>query len=233
MTACPRGSACRVERIAHARSFSVRPARPAFQELRELKKLEEEGHGAALVVRKEELELGMTEASVAELKGPAGRPKTRIHKLLHAAAHAEDPAPGERPSSCWHPCPAVRSYMCYAPSPDTAKRVELRFLLNPVRLEADERNGERIGAVVCERTTLEGAPFRQQPVGTNDTETLPADLVLVSIGYRGMTLEGMDEELFDSQRGVVANDHGKVVGENNLFVTVRDVCSPVMFPSCA
>lgn len=72
--------------------------------------------------------------------------------------------------------------------------------------------------MVCERTNLVGAPFNQQPVGTNETETIPADLVLVSIGYKGMPLEGM-KEMFDSQKGVVANGQGKVVGENNLFVT--------------
>ena len=77
---------------------------------------------------------------------------------------------------------------------------------------------ERIGNVICERTKLEGEPFQQRPIKTGETETFPADLVLVSIGYRGMPLEGMDE-LFDHQKGVVANDHGKVEGDNNLFVT--------------
>jgi len=91
--------------------------------------------------------------------------------------------------------------------------------MNPIRLESNDQSSDRIGRVVCERTKLDGKQFQQKPVGTNETETMPADLVLVSIGYKGMPLEGMEElQLFDSQKGVVANDHGKVVGENNLFV---------------
>jgi len=51
-------------------------------------------------------------------------------------------------------------------------------------------------------------------------EKLPADLVLVSIGYRGMPLEGMEElGFFDSASSIVKNNHGKLPGENNLFVT--------------
>ncbi len=56
------------------------------QELRELTKLKDEGHDASFVVRKEELDLGMTESSTTELKGPSGRPKTRIEKLLRESA---------------------------------------------------------------------------------------------------------------------------------------------------
>jgi len=89
--------------------------------------------------------------------------------------------------------------------------------MSPIRLEPSDSNSERVGQVVCERTKLEGEPFHQKPLRTNETETMPADLVLVSIGYRGMPLEGMDD-LFDKQKGIVANDHGKVAGENNMFV---------------
>lgn len=104
-------------------------------------------------------------------------------------------------------------------STDTAKQVELRFLMSPTQLEPHDSNSERVGRVVCERTKLDGEPYQQKPVGTNETESLPADLVLVSIGYKGIPLEGMEElKLFDNQKGIVANDHGKVAGENNLFV---------------
>lgn len=53
-----------------------------IKELRELTKLNKEGHHVSFVVRKEELEMGMTSASIEELKGPGGRPKSRIDKLL-------------------------------------------------------------------------------------------------------------------------------------------------------
>ena len=66
-----------------------------LQELRELTKLKKEGHDASLIVRKDELELGMTESSKAELKGASGRPKTRINKLLQDFATSDDGLGGE------------------------------------------------------------------------------------------------------------------------------------------
>lgn len=53
-----------------------------IKELRELVKLEDEGHGTSFVVRQDELDMGATPASIEELNGPQGRPKTRINKLL-------------------------------------------------------------------------------------------------------------------------------------------------------
>lgn len=91
--------------------------------------------------------------------------------------------------------------------------------MNPIRFKANDRQSDRIGGVICERTQLDGEPFLQSPSGTGELEIMPADLVLVSIGYKGMPLEGMDERLFDFQKGIVAHHGGKVIGENNLFVT--------------
>ena len=137
----------------------------------------------------------MTESSKAELKGASGRPKTRIDKLLQDSAIVKDKG------DC------------------TAKQVELRFLMNPISLEPSDKNPERVGQVVCKRTKLEGEPFQQKPIQTDETETLDADLVLVSIGYKGMPLDGTEEELFDNHKNTVANDHGQVAGDNNLFVS--------------
>lgn len=167
-----------------------------IKELRELTKLEKDGFNASFVVRKEELEMGMTESSVEELKGPVGRPKTRIDKLLQDTA-SQDKS-----------------------TPDSKKSVEIRFLLNPTELVSDEGDSSHVGHVVCEKTRLEGDAGKQRPVGTGELEELPADLVLVSIGYRGMPLEGMEGlEYFDSSSSTVINNHGKLPGENNLFVT--------------
>lgn len=107
--------------------------------------------------------------------------------------------------------------------PDKMKQIELRFLMNPIRFKANDRQSDRIGGVICERTQLDGEPFLQRPSGTGELEIMPADLVLVSIGYRGMPLEGMGERLFDFQKGIVAHHGGKVIGENNLFVTVSEI----------
>ncbi len=92
--------------------------------------------------------------------------------------------------------------------------------MNPTQIAPHESNVSTVGHVVCERTRLEGDPGKQRPVGTGEMEELPADLVLVSIGYRGMPLDGMEElDFFDSMSSTVKNNHGKLPGENNLFVT--------------
>lgn len=65
-----------------------------IKELRELTKLNKEGHHASFVVRKGELGMGMTSASMEELKGPGGRPKSRIDKLLQDNALEDGQSPG-------------------------------------------------------------------------------------------------------------------------------------------
>jgi adrenodoxin-NADP+ reductase len=57
-----------------------------IKELRELVRLEEEGHCSALFIRSDELDLGLTDATKEELAGPQGRPKIRIDTLLREAA---------------------------------------------------------------------------------------------------------------------------------------------------
>ena len=57
-----------------------------IKEVRELVKLEEEGHNTSFIVRADELDMGSTSASQSELQGPQGRAKTRIDKLLRKAA---------------------------------------------------------------------------------------------------------------------------------------------------
>lgn len=57
-----------------------------IKELRELVRLEEEGHDTSFVVREDELDMGATAASLEELNGPHGRPKKRINQLLRESA---------------------------------------------------------------------------------------------------------------------------------------------------
>lgn len=195
-----------------------------MKEVRELTKLYDEGYGVAFLVRKEELEMGMTESSVSELTGTAGRPKTRLVKLLQEAAEStndncEFVLLRRLFTSNEHACIDFAMSASNI-SKAASKQVELRFLMNPLRFEPDYLIKDRVGRVVCERTKLVGGPFHQQPIGTSETEIIPADLVLVSIGYRGMPLEGMKElQIFDDKKGVVKNVQGKVTGNNNLFVT--------------
>jgi adrenodoxin-NADP+ reductase len=55
----------------------------------------------------------------------------------------------------------------------------------------------------------------QTAVGTGEHETIPADLVLKSIGYRSLPMEGAP---FDATRGIIPNTLGCVDGHPGLFV---------------
>lgn len=85
----------------------------------------------------------------------------------------------------------------------------MRFLLSPVEFEPDETDPAKLGSVVCERTKLEGGPGQQKAVGTGELHRFPAQLALVSIGYKGVLLPGL-EQWFDEGRGVLLNRNGRV-----------------------
>jgi adrenodoxin-NADP+ reductase len=117
-----------------------------------LTKLDTEVYGTSFIVKGNELDMGATASSLEELNGPVARPKVRIDKLLRDAAAA----------------PVVES---------NPKQVRLRFLLNPVQFKASEADPTKLGAVVCERTKLEGEPGKQVADGTGEFETITAQLV--------------------------------------------------------
>ncbi|GGB69857.1 MULTISPECIES: FAD-dependent oxidoreductase [Deinococcus] len=85
-----------------------------------------------------------------------------------------------------------------------ARRVHLRFLVSPVEI-LDDGQG-RVGGLKVERNRLDE---NGNAVGTGEFEVLPVQMVLRSVGYRGVALPGVP---FDEKRGVIANDEGRVVG---------------------
>ncbi len=87
------------------------------------------------------------------------------------------------------------------------KVLHLRFLASPVEFLGDESGGVRAmrvernrlcagdaGAIVCE--------------GTGAVEEVPVGLVFRSVGYHGVPLDGVP---FDARRGLIPNDHGRVL----------------------
>jgi ferredoxin/flavodoxin---NADP+ reductase len=91
-----------------------------------------------------------------------------------------------------------------APAPSGRHRIRLRFFLRPVELLAD---GDRVCGVRLERTRPDG---RGGLIGTGRYEEIEAQLVLRSVGYRGVALDGLP---FDPQRGTVPHVAGRVVRE--------------------
>jgi ferredoxin--NADP+ reductase len=81
------------------------------------------------------------------------------------------------------------------------RRIYVRFLTRPVELLGDDH----VAGVVVERTRLD-ADGRAH--GTGQTSTIPAQLVVRSVGYRGLPLDGVP---FDADRNVVPSVEGRVV----------------------
>lgn len=92
-----------------------------------------------------------------------------------------------------------------APGRSAARRIRMRFFLRPVELLAGE--GGRVGAVRFERTVPDG---RGGVTGTGRYEDIPAQLVLRSVGYRGVPLEGLP---FDPATCTVPHLAGRVLRE--------------------
>ncbi|MFJ8635754.1 FAD-dependent oxidoreductase [Streptomyces sp. NPDC093568] len=91
-----------------------------------------------------------------------------------------------------------------SPTRSARHRIRLRFFLRPVELLAD---AGRVGAVRFERTVPDG---RGGVTGTGRYEDVEAQLVLRSVGYRGVPLEGLP---FDTATGTVPHLAGRVLRE--------------------
>ncbi|MFG1671129.1 FAD-dependent oxidoreductase [Streptomyces sp. Y7] len=91
-----------------------------------------------------------------------------------------------------------------SPPSGARHRIRLRFFLRPVELLAD---AGRVGAVRFERTLPDG---RGGVTGTGRYEDIEAQLVLRSVGYRGVPLEGLP---FDAATGTVPHLAGRVLRE--------------------
>jgi len=83
------------------------------------------------------------------------------------------------------------------------KCCRIHFCLGP----REARGGHRLEELVLERTRLVGAAGRQEAVGTGETVSIKAGLMIRSVGYSGLPLEGIP---FDEKLGTVPNKDGRV-----------------------
>ena len=87
-------------------------------------------------------------------------------------------------------------------APAHARRLTLRFWLRPVEITGEDQ----VTGLTLERTRLdENGAFQ----GTGELETLDVQLVLRSVGYQSVPLDGVP---FDERHAVVPNDQGRVTG---------------------
>ncbi|MFC5721558.1 FAD-dependent oxidoreductase [Streptomyces gamaensis] len=89
------------------------------------------------------------------------------------------------------------------PPAGRGRRIHLRFFLRPVALLGDGA----VRAVRFERTEPDG---RGGIAGTGRFEEIDAQLVLRSVGYRGVPIPGLP---FDARSGTVPHDRGRVLRE--------------------
>lgn len=87
-----------------------------------------------------------------------------------------------------------------APEREAVRELRLRFWLRPVRILGEDA----VTGVVFERVAVTGE-------ATGEEVTLPAQLVLRSVGYRGVALPGLP---FDPASAIIPNDHGRVLAED-------------------
>ncbi|MEU9137889.1 FAD-dependent oxidoreductase [Streptomyces sp. NPDC048404] len=142
-----------------------------------------------------------------ELRELGGLPEAGIS--VDEAELALDPAyldPSGLPAAQRRNVEVLRGWAAAAPQ-GRPRLIRPRFFLRPVELLAD---GGRVGAVRFERTAPDGAGGVR---GTGRFEDIEAQLVLRSVGYRGIPLDGMP---FDADRGTVPHRAGRVLRDGEV-----------------
>jgi ferredoxin--NADP+ reductase len=122
-------------------------------------------------------ELRLDRASSASIEGDTGMQKN----LDYLRAYAEIGATGK------------------------PRRVHFRFLLSPVEIIGEDG---KIVAVKMERNQLRAVAGGDIAAsGTGEYETIPAGMILRSVGYKGAPLPGVP---YDTRKGTIPNEHGRV-----------------------
>ncbi|MGW0736432.1 FAD-dependent oxidoreductase [Streptomyces sp. NPDC002851] len=139
-----------------------------------------------------------------ELRELGTLPEAQV--FVDADELALDPAyadPSELPAANRRNVEVLRTWAgASPPEQEQARRLRLRFFLRPVELL---ESAGRVGAVRFERTLPDG---RGGVTGTGQYEDIAAQLVLRSVGYRGVPLPGLP---FDERTGTVPNQAGRVL----------------------
>ena len=100
----------------------------------------------------------------------------------------------------------VQSYAEERPDPKS-RRLILRFLVSPVEFIGDEEDKvQAMKLVKNELYKTDAGTLR--PRHLEEYETLPADIVFRSIGYRGVPLPGVP---FKDSWGIILNEEGRVI----------------------
>ncbi len=88
------------------------------------------------------------------------------------------------------------------------QRIVLRFLASPVELKGDGK----VESIVIGKNELVEEDGRLVAKDTGEREELECGLVLRSVGYTGIPIEGVP---FDNKRGLILNDGGRVLDSHD------------------
>ncbi|MFF7731962.1 FAD-dependent oxidoreductase [Streptomyces sp. NPDC007984] len=142
-----------------------------------------------------------------ELRELGTLPETDV--VVDPAELALDPGyadPSALPAPQRRNVEVLRDWAATAPK-GAPRRIHLRFFLRPAELVAERGH---VDAVRFERTAPDG---RGGVRGTGHHEVVEGQLVLRSVGYRGVPLEGLP---FDPVTGTVPNLSGRVLREGGV-----------------
>ncbi|MFE7422019.1 FAD-dependent oxidoreductase [Rhodococcus sp. NPDC057529] len=108
---------------------------------------------------------------------------------------------------------AVLEEFASRPRTDRTHRIHFHFWRNPIEILGYEHvDGLRIE---CTELAPDGTVH-----GTGEIDTLPTQLILRSVGYRSVPLDGLP---FDSARGTIPNQLGRVVDDAGRVVPAQYV----------
>ena len=92
------------------------------------------------------------------------------------------------------------------------RRIVFRFHRSPVEITG----WERVESIVLGHNELvTDASGRTVAHDTGERETLPAQLVVRAVGYRGVAMSGLP---FDQAAGTIPHEHGRVTGQPKAYV---------------
>ncbi|XP_027916469.1 NADPH:adrenodoxin oxidoreductase, mitochondrial isoform X2 [Vigna unguiculata] len=123
---------------------------------------------------------------ILELK--SNRIQRRVHELLSKAAKAK-------------------------PKHTSLNQRELRFIFfrKPNDFQESKERAGHVSGVHFEKTVLQGVSHGKQiAIGTGEFEDIKCGMVLKSIGYKSVPVDGLP---FDHKKGIVPNDRGRVLSD--------------------